>query len=321
MPRIPFVDGFTGQPLPHGFDCPQGSGAVACYPLFDGVTAMLLRLEVPGFWEIREKRDALEINFCANGRFECDFSPRDHVTLTPGDMAVSTFDGTHGTRAESRFPLGYYEGVSFDVDCPAATRWMAANVPALATDFSALKENLLGSRWCAAESAGPRCEHVFREFYENLPYFSRDYLRLKALELFMLLQKIPRFGREPDYCSPRQLELVRHLRDHLLSDRTGRVSLPVLAREHGLSVSHLQKLFRQTYGAPIYHYVKEYRLEQAAVELAKTRRRVTEIALDAGYDSASKFTEAFKKRYGLTPSAFRAGAIPESDWNNSAVLE
>ena len=243
------------------------------------------------------------------------------MTLTPGDMSLSIFDGAHGAWAESRFPLGYYEGVSFDVDCPAASRWMAANVPALATDFSALKENILGVRWCAAESAGPRCEHVFREFYENLPYFSRDYLRLKALELFMLLRNIPRFGREPDYCSPKQLELVRHLRDHLLSDRTGRVSLPALAREHGLSVSHLQKLFRQTYGAPIYHYVKEYRLEQAAVELAKTRRRVTEIALDAGYDSASKFTEAFKKRYGLTPSAFRAGAIPESDWNNSTELE
>ena len=53
MPRIPFVDGFTGQPLPHGFDCPQGSGTVACYPLFDGVTAMLLHLEAPGFWESR----------------------------------------------------------------------------------------------------------------------------------------------------------------------------------------------------------------------------------------------------------------------------
>lgn len=170
MPRISFVDGFTGQFLARGIDCPQGSGAVACYPLFDGVTAILLRLEVPGFWEIREKRDALEINFCANGRFECAFSPRDHVTLTPGDMSLSIFDGAHGAWAESRFPLGYYEGVSFDVDCPAASRWMAANVPALATDFSALKENILGARWCAAESAGPRCEHVFREFYENLPY-------------------------------------------------------------------------------------------------------------------------------------------------------
>ena len=202
MPRISFVDGFTGQFLARGIDCPQGSGTVACYPLFDGVTAMLLHLEAPGFWESREKRDALEINFCANGRFECAFSPRDHVTLTPGDMSLSIFDGAHGAWAESRFPLGYYEGVSFDVDCPAASRWMAANVPALATDFSALKENILGARWCAAESAGPRCEHVFREFYENLPYFSRDYLRLKALELFMLLRNIPRFGREPDYCSP-----------------------------------------------------------------------------------------------------------------------
>ena len=71
----------------------------------------------------------------------------------------------------------------------------------------------------------------------------------------------------------------------------------------------------------MYHYLREYRLEQAAVELSRSEKRVVDVAMDAGYDSASKFTEAFKKRYGLTPSAFRAGAIPESDWNNSTELE
>ena len=37
-------------------------------------------------------------------------------------------------------------------------------------------------------------------------------------------------------------------------------------------------------------------------------QRIVEIALDAGYESASKFSSAFKQRYGVTPSAYRFAA-------------
>ena len=84
------------------------------------------------------------------------------------------------------------------------------------------------------------------------------------------------------------------------------MSLAQLAAEHAISVSHLQKLFKQTYGMPVYHYIKEYRLEQAAVELVRSTKSVTQIAQHAGYDNASKFSESFKKRYGKTPSHYRA---------------
>ena len=83
-------------------------------------------------------------------------------------MSVSCFDGRHGLQSESSFPLGYYEGVCIDVDCAAAARWMRENVAPLSTDFAALRANLLGGHWYMAEGAGPRCEHVFRELFENL---------------------------------------------------------------------------------------------------------------------------------------------------------
>ena len=103
-------------------------------------------------------------------------------------------------------------------------------------------------------------------------------------------------------------ELIRHIRDHLLTNREGYTSLSRLAAEHEMSVSHLQKLFKQIYGVPVYHYIKEYRLEQAAVELVRSARPVTEIAQDAGYDNASKFSACFKERYGVTPSQYRTDA-------------
>lgn len=242
----------NGRALPYvseqcfGFENAEGNGSIHCYRLLDGVSVMLMRLELESYTEVRTQTGRLEINFCAGGRFETHFSLRDHVLLKPGDMAISCYDGLRGARSESHFPLGYYEGVCL--------------------------------------------------------------LQLKVLELMMLLDRIPREGSGDAYCSAKQVELVRHIRGHLLSDRDGYVSLAELAEEHEISVSHLQKLFMQIYDAPVYRYIKEYRLERAAVELVRSSESVTVIAQNAGYDNASKFSEAFKKRYGMTPTHYRSKA-------------
>lgn len=325
MIQITYHDGLNTLPCPPGqaggFENAIGEGEIHCYQLLDGVTAMLMRLEMESYTEVRSQKGLLEINFCVDGRFETSFSLRDHVLLKPGDMAISCYDGLHGSHSESRFPLGYYEGICLEVTPKAARGWIERSAPAFSVDFAALKQNLLGTHWYTCASAGPRCEHVFRELYESAAYSDPAYLRLKVLELLMLLSRIPRGEDIDNYCSAKQVELVRHLRDHLLTDREGYVSLAQLAAEHDISVSHLQKLFKQIYGVPVYHYVKEYRLEQAAVELVRSTRPVTEIAQNAGYDNASKFSENFKRRYGATPSQYRAKAKEASKQSSETKME
>ena len=298
------VSGFPGQI--DGFEHADGNGEIHYYRLFDGVGIMLLRLEMEAYTEIRTQIGRLEVNFCINGRFETSFSMRDSVLLKPGDMAISCYDGVHGSSSESRFPLGYYEGICLEVNPEAASGWIAQHAPAFHVDFSALKQNLLDSKWYMVGSAGSRCEHVFRELYESASYADHTVLQLKVLELLLYLERIPQESGMDSYYSAEQTLLAHHLRDHLLTNREGYVSLAQLAAEHEMSVSHLQKLFKQVYGVPIYRYIKEYRLEQAAVELVRSGKSVTEIAQQAGYDNTSKFSESFKKRYGKTPSRYRA---------------
>ena len=325
MIHITCHDGITaasGTPGRNGgFENAAGSGEIHCYQLLDGVSAMLMRLEMESYTEIRTQAEMMEINFCAGGRFETCFSLRDHVLLKPGDMAISCYDGLHGARSESRFPLGYYEGICLEVAPNAAGRWLERNAPAFSVDFSALKKNLLGDRWYMFGEAGPRCEHVFRELYESAPYMDIEFIRLKVVELLMLLGRVPRENGGEAYCSAKQARLIRHLRDHLLTDREGYVSLAQLAAEHDISVSHLQKLFKQVYGVPVYHYIKEYRLEQAAVELIRSGQSITQIAQRAGYDNASKFSECFKKRYGATPSQYRANAREAAKQSSETKME
>lgn len=289
-----------------GFENADGNGEIHCFRIFDGVSVMLMQLEMGSYTEIRTQVGVLEVNFCINGRFETSFSMRDSVLLKPGDMAISCYDGVHGSSSESRFPLGYYEGICLEVNPEAASGWIAQHAPAFHVDFSALKQNLLDSKWYMVGSAGSRCEHVFRELYESASYADHTVLQLKVLELLLLLERIPQESGMDSYYSAEQTLLAHHLRDHLLTNREGYVSLAQLAAEHEMSVSHLQKLFKQVYGVPVYRYIKEYRLEQAAVELVRSRKPITEIAQHAGYDNASKFSESFKKRYGKTPSRYRA---------------
>lgn len=289
-----------------GFENADGNGEIHWFRIFDGVSVMLMQLEMGSYTEIRTQVGVLEVNFCINGRFETSFSMRSHVLLKPGDMAISCYDGVHGSSSESRFPLGYYEGICLEVNPEAASGWIAQHAPAFHVDFSALKQNLLDSKWYMVGSAGSRCEHVFRELYESASYADHTVLQLKVLELLLLLERIPQESGMDSYYSAEQTLLAHHLRDHLLTNREGYVSLAQLAAEHEMSVSHLQKLFKQVYGVPVYRYIKEYRLEQAAVELVRSRKPITEIAQRAGYDNASKFSESFKKRYGKTPSRYRA---------------
>ena len=158
-----------------GFEKADGSGEIHYYRLFDGVGIMLLRLEMESYTEIRTQVGVLEVNFCINGRFETSFSMRSHVLLKPGDMAISCYDGLHGTKSESHFPLGYYEGLCLEIDPAAAGHWIRLNAPAFPIDFTALKQNLLGSKWYMVGPAGPRCEHVFRELYESASYAARAF--------------------------------------------------------------------------------------------------------------------------------------------------
>lgn len=146
------VSGFPGQI--DGFEYADGNGEIHYYRLFDGVGIMLLRLEMEAYTEIRTQIGRLEVNFCVNGRFETSFSMRDRVLLKPGDMAVSCYDGFHGSSSASYFPLGYYEGICLEIKPAAAGNWIKQNAPAFSVDFAAWKQNLLGCKMVYGRRCG-----------------------------------------------------------------------------------------------------------------------------------------------------------------------
>lgn len=80
------------------------------------------------------------------------------------------------------------------------------------------------------------------------------------------------------------------------------------ARSVGLSRRRFTELFREVAGDSWRNHVRQLRLKYAAQLLTATRRSVTAIAFECGFEDLSHFNHSFKKSYGLAPMAYRQAA-------------
>jgi AraC-like DNA-binding protein len=106
---------------------------------------------------------------------------------------------------------------------------------------------------------------------------------------------------------------ARHLRRAMdLADARYAEPLAVtdLARAAGLSPAHFSREFRRAFGESPHQYLLTRRLERAAALLRLTDRPVIEICLAVGLQSVGSFTTSFGRRFGLTPTAYRAAHPP-----------
>lgn len=117
---------------------------------------MLMRLEMESYTELRTQKGLLELNFCANGRFETRFSLRDHVLLKPGDMAISCYDGVH-VRVPSRISRWAIMRASALRSIRSAPGAGSSAMPRPSVSiFPLWQQNLLGDKWYRCSQGGPR---------------------------------------------------------------------------------------------------------------------------------------------------------------------
>lgn len=78
-----------------------------------------------------------------------------------------------------------------------------------------------------------------------------------------------------------------------------------IAAAAGYSPNYLSRKFRKSVGIGIHEYLVFIRLQYAALELITTNDSITEIAFRCGFSDSNYFKDAFKKKYGVTPRAYR----------------
>ena len=65
------------------------------------------------------------------------------------------------------------------------------------------------------------------------------------------------------------------------------------------------RFFKKYIGMSCIQYINNLRLDNASKLLTTTNKTIMEISLDVGFDNLSYFNKLFKRKYNMTPKAFR----------------
>jgi AraC family transcriptional regulator len=103
---------------------------------------------------------------------------------------------------------------------------------------------------------------------------------------------------------PKETHMLKAL-GYIDKNLTRELSLFEIAREAGFSVPHFYRLFRRLTGDTVGAYIVRRKVSMAAHDLAVSDEPITGIAFKYGFESHDVFTRAFKRVYGISPSAYR----------------
>jgi transcriptional regulator GlxA family with amidase domain len=100
----------------------------------------------------------------------------------------------------------------------------------------------------------------------------------------------------------------------LMEQHVGRaLSLDELAGKLGISVRHLERLFKESTGQGPQAYARGMRLRLAAWMLTHTKKTIAAIASECGFSDASHLGREFRAAFGMPPSAWRGRAqLPDT---------
>ena len=102
-----------------------------------------------------------------------------------------------------------------------------------------------------------------------------------------------------------QVETVHEIHEFLIKNLDKHITIEELSRRYLLNTTTLKSIFKEVYGTSIATHIKEHRMEKAVALLSETDDSIADIARAVGYESQSKFTAAFRRAYGVSPTEYR----------------
>lgn len=139
----------------------------------------------------------------------------------------------------------------------------------------------------------------------------------------VVTQKYANSGLQPEDADRIVIDFQKLIDKELFADPG--LNIEQVAKTLSVSKHHLSQVINQRFNRTFTELVSNWRLAEAKRRLADTRYRhekVSAIAFDLGFSSVSVFTTMFKKRFHITPSAFRNQSLSlhESESRHAEVV-
>jgi len=162
--------------------------------------------------------------------------------------------------------------------------------------------------WRLDDATLHACVHEMRDIVSenDRPTPSQTYLKACLKKLMIVLGHA--FMESGNTLLPdrdRRVEQVLHGIEEHISEGT-HLNVAELAKQLGVSSSHLRSFFHHATGRSPMEYYQWRRIQQSCWMLLNTDLSVTEIAHSLGYSDSAHLTNCFKRHRQMTPRDYRA---------------
>jgi AraC family transcriptional regulator, exoenzyme S synthesis regulatory protein ExsA len=132
-----------------------------------------------------------------------------------------------------------------------------------------------------------------------------EMIKSKLKEFIMLITKFENLPSQFEFLAglfnPAQINFRSVVENNLYNDFT----IDDLAKLAHVSVASFKRKFKEVYDESPKKYINRRRMERAALLLANSKLRISDIAFDVGYNSLSTFNRNFTEHFDKSPSDFR----------------
>jgi AraC-like DNA-binding protein len=195
--------------------------------------------------------------------------------------------------------------------------WLEKNLGLSALPADNHMKQLLNSKegFIFWEDIIPIAEHLAKEIWGNLEkendgHFNVLHLKMQTLNIITqffknvnqisVIENTQTISDSDRKCIIRAEKIIK---DNLSLTFPG---IDFIANSVSLSPTKLKACFKEVYGKSILQYYKEKKMLLAMQLIKNSEMPIKNISLAVGYESAGKFSTAFKQQFGVLPSEIRS---------------
>ena len=282
-----------------------GKGEVISCIVFPGVQAVYNNLNLLRCSKsVPKAEEIVEINYCLEGRYECEVHSQYCFYTVPGDLSV----GNAGRReAAGSFPTGRFSGLTLFIDLTAAREQNTFLLHDMEVDFDVISRMALQEPRRFYLRGRKEIDAVCQQMISAVKEHCLPLLKLRTLELLMLLSdpELLCVNDIPAYLNRKNVVLAKKVCRRIKEDLSCHLTIRQLSEELNASPTAIKKAFRNVYGESVGDYRKTVRLQEAQRLLRETDRPIAEVAEMVGYANPGHFSVAFRGTYAMTPSDYK----------------
>ena len=294
----------TGECVVIRVENDTGEGDMIIYQVFDGVYLMYNDFHMEYYQsEYQTVSTTLAVDYCREGSLTLECDNGIYQVKKVGNICI---DSRVHHKGLVRFPTKHFHGITIGLESGIVERTLKREVAGIPISLEDIRNKFCGNGASFLISEDETLKRLFTDLYHVPERAKRNYFKAKVLELLVCLSAMETVESEKPYFYKDHIEKAGAVKKLITEDLKKNYTIDELSERFDISKTALKNCFKSLYGKPIYTYLTEYRMHRAAEMLiGSPASSIGDIAFEVGYESAGKFSAAFKKVMGMTPKKYR----------------